>query len=80
MLREYELAKTNYRLIGKMLPGSTTFAVSLARIAQRQGHWDEAVAYYEQALVLDPRNMELLVEAASNLLRSSEIRRRAEVV
>jgi TolB-like protein len=66
VLREYELAKTTYRLIGKMLPGNSHVPVSLARIARRQGHWDETVAYYEQALVLDPRNVELLVEAASN--------------
>jgi tetratricopeptide (TPR) repeat protein len=66
VLREYELAKTTYRLIGKMLPGSSHVPVSLARIARRQGHLDETVAYYEQALVLDPRNVELLVEAASN--------------
>jgi TolB-like protein/Tfp pilus assembly protein PilF len=66
VLREYELAKTTYRLIGKMLPGNSHVPVSLARIARRQGHWDETVAYYEQALILDPRNVELLVEAASN--------------
>jgi TolB-like protein/cytochrome c-type biogenesis protein CcmH/NrfG len=66
VLHDYELAKTTYRLVGKMLPGSIDVPVSLARIARRQGHWDEAVAYYEQALVLDPRSMELLVTAASN--------------
>ena len=66
VLREYEPAKTTYRLIGKMLPGNTHVPVSLARIARRQGQWDEAVAHYEQTLVLDPRNVELLVEAASN--------------
>jgi len=66
VLRDYELAKTTYRLVGKMLPGSIEVPVALARIARRQGHWDEAVAYYEQALVLDPRSIELLVTAASN--------------
>src|ERR1041385_404140 len=49
-----------------MLPGSIDVPVSLARISRRQGHWDEAVAYYEQALVLDPRSIELLVTAAGN--------------
>jgi TolB-like protein/predicted Zn-dependent protease len=66
VLRDYELARTTYRLVGKMLPGNSDVPVSLASIARRQGHWDEATAYYEQALVLDPRNMELLVTAASN--------------
>jgi len=65
-LRDYELAKTTFRLVSKMLPGNSDVPVSLARIARRQGHWDEAVASFEQALVLDPRNAELLLEAASN--------------
>jgi TolB-like protein/Tfp pilus assembly protein PilF len=66
VLRDYELAKTTYQLVGKMLPGSSEVPVALARIARRQGRWDEAVAYYEQALELDPRNTDLLVGAASN--------------
>jgi TolB-like protein/Tfp pilus assembly protein PilF len=66
VLQDHELAKTTYRLVSKMLPGNSDVPVSLASIARRQGHWDETVAYYEQALVLDPRNPELLVEAALN--------------
>jgi len=49
-----------------MLPGSGEVPAALAWIARRQGHWDETIAYYEQALVLDPRNAELLVQAAGN--------------
>ena len=52
--------------LAKCCQAAVDVPVSLARIARRQGHWDEAVAYYEQALVLDPRNIELLVTAASN--------------
>jgi TolB-like protein/regulator of sirC expression with transglutaminase-like and TPR domain len=66
VLRDYELAKTTFRLVNKMLPGSSEVPGALARIARRQGHWDEAIAYYEQALVLDPRNTELLFQAAGN--------------
>ena len=66
VLRDYELAKTTYRMVGKMLPGSSDVPASLAWIARRQGHWDETVGYYEQALVLDPRNLELLTGAAGN--------------
>ena len=66
VLQDYELARITYRLVSKMLPGNSDVPVSLASIARRQGHWDETVAYYEQALVLDPRNPELLVEAALN--------------
>ncbi|PYM01300.1 MAG: hypothetical protein DMF13_08185 [Verrucomicrobia bacterium] len=66
VLRDYELAKTTYRLVGKMLPGSSAVPASLAWIARRQGHWDETIGYYEQALALDPRNIELLIGAAAN--------------
>jgi TolB-like protein len=66
VLRDNELAKTTFRLVGKMLPGSSEVPAALARIARRQGDWDEAIAYYEQALVLDPRNTELLFQAAAN--------------
>jgi tetratricopeptide (TPR) repeat protein len=66
VLRDNELAKTTFGLVGKMLPGSSEVPAALAGIARRQGHWDEATAYYEQALVLDPRNTDLLVEAAWN--------------
>ncbi len=66
VLRDYELAKTTYRMVGKMLPGSSDVPASLAWIARRQGHWDETVGYYEQALALDPRNIELLIGAAAN--------------
>jgi TolB-like protein/Tfp pilus assembly protein PilF len=66
VLRDYELAKTTCRLVSKMLPGSAEVPAHLAWIARRQGHWDETIAYYEQALVLDPRNAELLLDAAWN--------------
>jgi TolB-like protein/Tfp pilus assembly protein PilF len=66
VLRDYELAKTTYRLVSTMLPGSSEVPASLAAIARRQGHWDETNAYYEQALLLDPRNTLLLVDAAWN--------------
>jgi len=66
VLRDYELAKTTFRLVGKMLPGSSEVPNELARIARRQGHWDEAIAYYEQALLLDPRNPELLATTAGH--------------
>ena len=39
--------------------------MGLGAVSRREGHWDQSVAYWEQALVLDPRNVELLVQAAS---------------
>jgi tetratricopeptide (TPR) repeat protein len=37
---------------------------ALGRVTRREGHWDESIAFYEQALALDPRNVELLTDAA----------------
>src|SRR4030095_17058175 len=65
MLRHYHLAKTTFNRVQEMLPGSSAALMGLGAVSRRDGHWDQSVAYWEQALVLDPRNMELLVKAAS---------------
>ena len=38
--------------------------MALARVLRRDGEWDQSVAYFEEALALDPRNMELLMDVA----------------
>jgi TolB-like protein len=63
VLRDYGLAKTTFIEVSKMLPGRSEVPFALGQVAQRQGHWDESVAYFEQALVLDPRNTEILIDA-----------------
>jgi TolB-like protein/class 3 adenylate cyclase/Flp pilus assembly protein TadD len=64
VLRDYGLAKTTFKQVGKMLPGSSEVPEALALVARREGRWDESVAHFEQALTLDPRNVNLLNEAA----------------
>jgi tetratricopeptide (TPR) repeat protein len=48
-----------------MLPGSSEVPRALGLIARREGHWDQSIAYFEQALSLDPRNVLLLTDAAN---------------
>src|SRR5215831_4779018 len=64
VLRDYEIAKTTFGRVRELLPGSSDVPAALALIARRQGHWDESVANWEQTLVLDPRNIEWLKDAA----------------
>ena len=64
VLRDYGAAKTTFDRVSKMLPGSSDVLTALGRITRRGGHWDESIAYFEQALALDPRNAELLTEVA----------------
>jgi tetratricopeptide (TPR) repeat protein len=64
VLGDYSLAKTTFRLVSKMLPGSSEAPYALGLVAENEGNWNESVAYFEQALTLDPRNVDLLKQAA----------------
>ena len=64
VLRDYGPAKITFERLSKMLPGSSEVPMALGLITRREGHWDQSIAYWEQALALDPRNVELLMEAA----------------
>jgi len=64
VLRDYPLAKATFARVRKMLPGSSEVREALASVARREGNWNESIAFWEQALALDPRNTELLSQAA----------------
>jgi TolB-like protein len=64
VLRDYELGKATFGRVRELVPGSSDVPAALALIARRQGRWDESVADWEEALVLDPRNIEWLKTAA----------------
>jgi serine/threonine protein kinase/Tfp pilus assembly protein PilF len=65
VLSNYGQAKTTFGRVSKMLPGNSEVQRALGLVARREGHWDQSTAYFEQALALDPRNVELLMSAAS---------------
>ncbi len=65
-LRDYKHARETFLRVAKLLPGNSEVPVSLASIARREGQWDKVTDYSEQALVLDPRNPELLLRVAFN--------------
>src|SRR5262245_59811481 len=64
VLRDHNAAKTTFVRVSKMLPGSSEVPSALGLIARREGQWDRSISYFEQALALDPRNVELLSNAA----------------
>ena len=64
VLRDYGSAKTTFGRVSKTLSGSSEVPMALGLIARREGHWDQSIGYFEQALVLDPRNVELLMLTA----------------
>ena len=65
VLRDYGPAKTTFERVSKLLPGSSEVPKALGYVTRREGHWDQSIAYFEQALPLDPRNVELLIDTAS---------------
>jgi serine/threonine-protein kinase len=64
VLSDYEAAEATFARVGKTLPGSSEAPIALGLVTRRQGHWDQSVAYFEQALALDPRNEEVVMDAA----------------
>src|SRR5262249_40235282 len=54
--RDYAKALAELALARATTPHDVQLEVLAAAIARRQGHWDEALAGFERAASLDPRN------------------------
>ena len=65
LLRDRGAGKTTFDRLSKISPGNSELPWALGRAAEDEGQWDQSIAYFEQALALDPRNLELLMETAA---------------
>jgi TolB-like protein/Flp pilus assembly protein TadD len=64
VLRDYRKAKATFRLVNKLVPGSSEVAWALSAVNRRDGNWNESLESVEQGLARDPRNGELITTAA----------------
>jgi TolB-like protein len=64
VLRDYGLARDTFLHLREMLPGSSDILYALGLVTRRQGKWDESIACFERCLAFDPRNAEVLSNAA----------------
>ncbi len=62
--RDYDRALEEYLIAERGMPGSAELAVARAEIYRRLGQWDQALANWEQAIDLDPRNPLLFFQHA----------------
>jgi tetratricopeptide (TPR) repeat protein len=64
VLGDFGLAKSTFGRVSKTLPGSSEVPYALGLVSRHEGQWDESIADLEQALVLDPRNSDILDDTA----------------
>lgn len=55
--RDFDRALAELALAARALPGDADVPRVVANIRRRQGHWDEALAGYQRASMLDPRSL-----------------------
>ena len=76
--RDYEAAREKLEIARRATPNDAEVYDALGAITRRQGRWDEALANFEKALELDPRNTSViwnLAESYALLGRAAEAER-----
>jgi TolB-like protein/class 3 adenylate cyclase len=61
---DYEGALRELDLAAQALPNDGDVGLYIAAVQRRRGHWAEAIAAYEHALAIDPRNQITLYDAS----------------
>jgi TolB-like protein/class 3 adenylate cyclase/Tfp pilus assembly protein PilF len=63
-LKDYDTAVHYFEQARQLLPNSSQIPESLAYVARRRGQWDRSESYFNEAELLDPRNVSLLTQHA----------------
>ena len=67
-LKNYDTAVHYFEQARQFLPNSSRIPESLAYVARRRGEWDRSESYFNEAERLDPRNVYLITQHASNYI------------
>ena len=67
-LKDYDTAVRYFEQARQLLPNSSRIPESLAYVARKQGQWDRSEAYLKEAERIDPRNVNLLTQHATNYI------------
>jgi TolB-like protein/class 3 adenylate cyclase/Tfp pilus assembly protein PilF len=65
-LKDYDTAVRYFEQAHQLLPNSSSIPEWLAYLARRRGQWDQSEAYFIETERLDPRNVSLLTQHATN--------------
>jgi TolB-like protein len=61
VLSDFPGALQAYAEAGKLVPNSAEVFGQMAFVERRMGRWDAAVSHFRKAILLDPRNLQLLI-------------------
>jgi TolB-like protein/Tfp pilus assembly protein PilF len=64
VVHDYNRAREILERVHSQWPNNSEAPRALALVARRQGHWDESLAHFHEALDLDPRNLQTLTNAS----------------
>jgi TolB-like protein/integral membrane sensor domain MASE1/class 3 adenylate cyclase/Tfp pilus assembly protein PilF len=65
-LKDYDTALHYFEQARQLLPNSSRIPELLAYVARRRGQWHQSDAFLNEAVRLDPRNVNLLTQQATN--------------
>ncbi|NCT66061.1 MAG: hypothetical protein GXC76_00300 [Rhodanobacteraceae bacterium] len=65
-LRDFDGGLRDFEQARQRLPNNAHVLAAIAYIERRQGRWQDSIAHLEQATLLDPREVVMFLELASN--------------